>query len=109
MRTNFITNVYDLLAPGGSFIQSNWQFLNSSRLRARIQPWERIGLSKDDVDENDYLLDWRRGGEGLRYVHYYTSKELHTLAEDNGFKVMGMFTSDGETGDLGLYQIWTKG
>ncbi|HKJ26526.1 MAG TPA: class I SAM-dependent methyltransferase, partial [Anaerolineales bacterium] len=75
LRIDFFKKVYELLAPDGCFIQSNWQFLNSERLRERIQPWSRIGLRDQDVDENDYLLDWRRGGEGLRYVHYYTSKE----------------------------------
>ena len=92
----------------GRLIQSNWQFLNSERLMQRIQPWKRIGLKETDVDENDYLMDWRRGGEGLRYVHHYSSKELHSLAAAAGFTVCGMFSSDGETGNLVLYQIWEK-
>lgn len=108
LRLNFFRKVRSLLAPEGSFIQSNWQFLNSEKLRERIQPWELLNLSASDVDENDYLLDWRRGGNGLRYVHYYTNQELYALAAQVGFKVLGMFTSDGETGDLGLYQIWAK-
>ena len=108
LRVEFFRKVHALLAPGGSFIQSNWQFLNSEKLRERIQPWDLVGLGEADVDEHDYLLDWRRGGTGLRYVHYYTSQELYALAAQTGFKVVGMFTSDGETGDLGLYQIWEK-
>ena len=89
------------------FIHSNWQFLNSPRWRARIQPWERVGLSADDVDPDDYLLDWRRGGEGLRYVHHFTQAELARLAEEAGFEVVETFESDGAEGNLGLYQIWT--
>jgi 2-polyprenyl-3-methyl-5-hydroxy-6-metoxy-1,4-benzoquinol methylase len=108
LRLKFFKKVHNLLAPDGCFVQSNWQFLNSEKLRERIQPWNLVGLDEKDVDENDYLLDWRLGGEGLRYVHFYTSKELHSLATDSGFKVCGMFTSDGETGNLGLYQIWEK-
>jgi hypothetical protein len=65
-------------------------------------------LTKEKVDENDYLLDWRRGGEGQRYVHYFSNQELHNLAETTGFQVCGLFTSDGETGKLGLYHIWQK-
>jgi len=33
----------------GRFIHSEWQFLNSERLRTRIQPWETIGLKAEDV------------------------------------------------------------
>lgn len=90
----------------GRFIHSEWQFLNSPRLRARIQAWEKAGLSEVDVDPGDYLLDWRRGGYGLRYVHHFTEKELESLAEVTGFKIVETFYSDGETGNLGLYQVW---
>jgi len=98
--------VRDLLSPGGQFVHSNWQFLNSERLRKRIHPWEEIGLRESDVDPHDYLLDWRRGGFGLRYVHYFNEGTLHLLAAETGFQVVETFYSDGETGDLGLYQVW---
>ena len=98
--------VRDLLSPGGQFVHSNWQFLNSERLRKRIHPWEEIGLCETDVDPDDYLLDWRRGGFGLRYVHHFNEESLHLLAAETGFQVVETFYSDGETGDLGLYQVW---
>jgi SAM-dependent methyltransferase len=98
--------VRGLLSPGGQFIHSNWQFLNSERLRKRIHPWEEIGLHETDIDPNDYLLDWRRGGFGLRYVHHFDEQTLHLLAVETGFQVVETFYSDGETGDLGLYQVW---
>ncbi|HNB51067.1 MAG TPA: hypothetical protein PK530_03960, partial [Anaerolineales bacterium] len=88
------------------FILSNWQFLNSPRWVARIQLWERVGLTTEDVAPNDYLLDWRRGGEGLRYVHHFSEDELAKLAQDTGFEVTETFHSDGAEGNLGLYQIW---
>lgn len=109
LRIDFLKKVKRLLAPGGSFIHSNWQFLESPKLRERVLPWVTVGLSDQDVDEHDYLLDWRRGGTGYRYVHYYTSAELHALAEATGFKIIGLFTSDGEGNNLGLYQIWELG
>jgi SAM-dependent methyltransferase len=109
LRIHFLEKVRSLLVPSGRFIHSNWQFLESPKLRARIQPWDRVDLAPQDVDDDDYLMDWRRGGEGLRYVHYYTSAELHALAGKTGFKVSGLFTSDGDEGRLGLYQIWEAG
>lgn len=85
---------------------SNWDFLASDRLRRRIIPWQMIGLADDDVEPGDYLLDWRRGGHGLRYVHHFTPPALESLARDAGFEVDETFRADGEGGRLGLYQSW---
>lgn len=108
MRLNLLRTVQNLLTDHGRFILSNWQFLNSERLKARIQPWETVGLSSSDVDEGDYLLDWKRGGTGLRYAHHFSTEELSALAERVGMRVSESFLSDGEGGKLGLYQVWVK-
>jgi tRNA (uracil-5-)-methyltransferase TRM9 len=96
------------LAPAGQFIHSEWQFLNSEKLRARIQPWREAGLTENDVDPSDTLLDWRSGGRGLRYVHHFSESELESLAAASGFKVCKTFFSDGANSRLGLYQTWEK-
>jgi len=80
--------------------------LNSPRLRERIQSWEMIGLNTSQIDPHDYLLDWRHGGFGLRYVHHFSPSELENLASDTGFEIVDAFVSDGEGGNLGLYQVW---
>ena len=108
LRLRLLRQLHGLLRPEGRFIHSNWQFLNSERLRGRIQAWESVGILDDEVDEWDYLLDWRRDGEGLRYVHYFTEEQLAELAAETGFAVAESFYSDGESGDLGLYQVWEK-
>jgi len=95
-----------LIKEDGRVILSNWQFLHSARLLSRIQPWERAGLSDSEVDEGDYLLDWRSGGKGLRYVHHFSAEELSGLAAGAGMRVSESFLSDGENGRLGLYQVW---
>jgi tRNA (uracil-5-)-methyltransferase TRM9 len=106
LQLSVLKQARSLLAAGGRFIHSEWQFLNSERLRQRIQPWERVGLHPDQVDPGDYLLDWRHGGTGLRYVHFFTPEELTSLADEAGFRPLETFSSDGEGGNLGLYQIW---
>ena len=105
-RLQIIKKIHRLLRPDGMFIHSNWQFLNSPRLKARIQPWESIGLQETDADANDYLLDWRRGGKGLRYVHHFDESELNELAKASGFEIVETFYSDGENKRLSVYQIW---
>jgi 2-polyprenyl-3-methyl-5-hydroxy-6-metoxy-1,4-benzoquinol methylase len=106
LRLNILRTVRHLLKPNGLFIHSNWQFLNSEKLKARIQPWEAAAISGSEVDTGDYLFDWRSGGAGLRYVHHFNEDELQELAEASGFRVEETFYSDGESGDLGLYQVW---
>ena len=106
LRLEILQTIRQLLKPDGFFIHSNWQFLNSERLKARIQPWEAASLSPSVVDAGDYLLDWRDGGSGLRYVHHFNEDELAKLAPAAGFEVIDTYYSDGETGDLGLYQVW---
>lgn len=91
LRLNFLRRVRELLRENGSLILSNWQFLNSEKWKARIQPWSSIGLDESDVDAGDYLLDWRRGGTGLRYVHHFSADELNTLIEKNGMHVRESF------------------
>lgn len=106
LRLNILRVVKQLLAGDGMFIHSNWQFLNSEKLKSRIQPWSRVDLAQESLDSGDYLLDWRSGGHGLRYVHHFDEQELDELARDSGFGVVDTFYSDGETGNLGLYHIW---
>jgi len=108
MRLNMMRVIRELLSDHGQFIHSNWQFLNSEKLRARIQSWDAAAVTATDVDAGDYLLDWRSGGEGLRYIHQYGESELSALAGEAGFSIQDSFYSDGEGGNLGLYQIWEK-
>jgi SAM-dependent methyltransferase len=108
LRLNIVKKVHKLLKKDGLFVLSNWQFLNSPRLKARIQPWKLIGLTPQNVDSNDFLLDWKRGSNGLRYVHHFDEYELAELAKASIFEIVETFYSDGENRKLGLYQIWKK-
>jgi 2-polyprenyl-3-methyl-5-hydroxy-6-metoxy-1,4-benzoquinol methylase len=106
IRLNILRAVRKLLKDDGKFILSNWQFLNSEKLKARIQQWSRVGINEADLDDGDYLLDWRSGGEGLRYAHQFSAEELLHLAERVQMRVTDSFLSDGDGGNLGLYQVW---
>jgi SAM-dependent methyltransferase len=107
IRLDILQTVRKLLKEDGKFILSNWQFLNSAKLRSRIQPWDKVGINESDLDEGDYLLDWRSGGEGLRYAHQFSAEELLGLAVQVRMRVTDSFMSDGDGGNLGLYQVWS--
>ncbi len=106
LRLSVCKNIHHYLHDSGKVTLSNWQFLKSERLKKRILPWDSAGLTPDDVDDGDYLLDWRRGGLGTRYVHHFTPAELDQLAEESGFRIINSFDSDGKEGNLSLYQVW---
>jgi 2-polyprenyl-3-methyl-5-hydroxy-6-metoxy-1,4-benzoquinol methylase len=106
MRGDVLKQVRSLIAPEGRLAISAWQFLSSKRLLSRIQDWSTIGLDAAQVDQGDFLLDWRSGGQGLRYVHHITEQEFAELAAQSGFSVLESFYMDGEGARLGLYQIW---
>jgi tRNA (uracil-5-)-methyltransferase TRM9 len=106
LRLKILTKIRGLLKPGGLFVHSEWQFLESQKLKERIQPWSEVGLSAADMDPGDALLDWRAGGRGLRYVHAFDEAELEALATAARFRVRQTFRSDGTNKRLGLYQVW---
>ncbi len=106
-RVAFLAACRRLLRPQGTLFLSFWQFLRSEKLRARIVPWSEIGLRDSDVDEGDFLLDWRQGGRGLRYVHVVGREERLRLALLAGFAETECFESDGQGGNLADYAVWT--
>jgi len=106
-RLAFLAACRRLLAPGGNLFLSNWQFLRSEKLRERTMPWSEIGLSKSDIDDGDYLLDWRHEARGLRYVHVIDAQERSALAGQTDFLEIEAFESDGKEGNLADYAVWT--
>ena len=114
LRVKVLKQVHHLLPQEGRFIFSVWQFQHSPRLMARCLPWESIGISVDEVDEGDTLIDWRadarqeEGAMGVRYVHLYSRQELAQLAHLADFSIVDEYESDGRSGNLALYQIWHK-
>ncbi len=108
LRLALLRNVHNLLGDDGIFVHSCWQFLSSPRLKARIQPWESASLAPEELDADDYLLDWKVGRRGLRYVHHFSEGELTELARLTGFEILETFYSDGENKRLSVYQVWKK-
>ncbi len=96
------------LAPNGRLLLSTWQFMNSPRQRRKIQPWNVINVEADAVEENDYLLSWKRDGLGYRYVCFIDEGETAVLARAANLKIETLFYSDGKEGNLSLYTTLEK-
>lgn len=101
-RVQVLKEIRTLLKPQGIFVLSNWQFTHSERLRKKIVGWDKIGLNATQVEQGDYLLDWKRGGVGYRYVHLIDESEMERLADAAGFQIIKQFSADS---DLNLFSI----
>jgi SAM-dependent methyltransferase len=106
-RLAFLRDVHHLLHPAGRFLWSSWRFTRSPRLRSRILPWAVAGIPESEVEPGDYLLDWRQGGRGIRYVHEIDEAERLRLAQESGFEECETFASDGEQDNLSDYSVWS--
>jgi SAM-dependent methyltransferase len=93
-RQRLVQQMAACLGDRGSFIASTWQFMSSERLRKKVTPWATAGLDDSQLDAGDYLLDWERGGHGLRYCHLIGEEELRTLCTGAGLTVAEMFVAD---------------
>jgi len=104
-RARLLREMGEHLQPEGRLFLSTWQFLDSPRQREKIVPWEEAGLDPAVLEPDDYLLTWRSGGFGLRYVVYINAAETERLATEAGLRIVDSFRADGREGDLNLYTV----
>lgn len=105
LRARVLRGAAAVLNPGGSAILSTWRFLAHRRMRRKIVAWEEVGIDEGDLESGDYLLDWQRGGRGLRYCHLVDEAEVERLAAASGLLVRETFRAGGREGDLSLFAI----
>jgi 2-polyprenyl-3-methyl-5-hydroxy-6-metoxy-1,4-benzoquinol methylase len=108
-RRNLLAQLAGLLTAEGVLALSTWQFMNEARLRRKIVPWSAAGLTPEQVEAGDTLLDWQRGGAGLRYCHLVDEMELAALASQSGLDVQAMFYDDGREKNLNLFAVLRRG
>lgn len=107
VRERIMRQARELLAPHGCAIVSTWQFMDNERMRKKIVPWSCVGIDERELEPGDALLDWKRGGAGLRYCHWIGEQEMRALAGQAGLNVVEMFRAGGREGNLNLYAVIT--
>ena len=104
-RCDVLQEVRGLLDSGGILIVSAWQFTGEARLKRKVVPWSAIGLRDEQIEAGDALLDWQRGGSGLRYCHLIDKAELGSLAQAAGFVLGDVYYADGRSQRLNLFAV----
>jgi SAM-dependent methyltransferase len=105
LRVRVLGELCTLLRPNSRLAVSVWQLTQHERFVNKLVDPQSIGLKAEQLELGDILVDWRRGGSGVRYIHEFRDDELSEELNEAGFSVREHWRSDGKTGDLGLYMI----
>lgn len=105
LRARVLRAAASVLKPRGYVILSTWRFLAHERMRRKIVDWDEVSVDEGQLEPGDYLLDWKRGGRGLRYCHVVDEEEVERLAAASGFVVCETFRAGGREGDLSLFAV----
>ncbi|MEL7238358.1 MAG: class I SAM-dependent methyltransferase, partial [Planctomycetota bacterium] len=91
------------VAGGGRLVVCFWQFAPEGEPRVAVAPWAEAGIEPSDVDPGDFLVRWRRGGQGLRYCHHCSPADIDALVAQLDADTVDHFKSDGASADLNMY------
>jgi tRNA (uracil-5-)-methyltransferase TRM9 len=105
LRQRIVSDLAQLLPPGGIIALSTWQFLSSERLANKQVEWMEAGVDPDELEPGDALLPWNQGARALRFVHQLDLAEVEALAHGAGLRLVDTFRADGKEGNLNLYAL----
>lgn len=100
-RVNLLRTLAERVAPGGLLAYTCWRFYEIKNLRERIIDWP------DDLEREsgDYLLDWQRGVQAIRYCHFVDDAEVETLSAAVALPRAATYRADGPNNSANLYLI----
>lgn len=108
LRRQLFLELEKHLVNGGLLVFTAWRFLNEKRFdKKQIHP-EIIGINPDDLEENDYILDWQRGITANRYCHFTSDEEMKKLVSGTKLNIIDEYIADGKSGNLNAYTILEK-
>ncbi len=102
-RRRWLQTLASRVAPGGLLAFAAWRFYEYERFQRRVVPWPPE--LAEQVERHDYLLDWRRGVQALRYCHYVDDAEHADLVRACDLPERESYRADGFTGAVNRYSI----
>lgn len=107
-RQAFVQHMTERVKPGGFLTFAAWRFYDFERFQQRVLPWPDDLV--DQVEQHDYLLDWRRGESdsgqfAQRYCHYVDDAEHTALITASGMREIHTFRADGFTNTVNKYTL----
>lgn len=103
LRVTFLKTLSKTLQPGGTAIITAWQFINNETLMNRSIDSETIGIDADQLEPNDYLLNWQRGNQAIRYCHYDDLNSFQAQLNETNLELQDYWYADGKGDHQNLY------
>jgi tRNA (uracil-5-)-methyltransferase TRM9 len=110
LRRVLIHKLIKQLTPDGLLIITFWDFKNFERFSKKIIDPKTVDIDPKELESNDYILDWKKGGTAYRYCHYATPHEVEELLQTPPTNmpyiktnVVSSFSADGREGSINRY------
>ncbi len=108
-RNKLMGSLKKIMTQHGILVFTAWQFADKDRFADRIVDPNKAKLQPQQLEKNDYILDWRKGQNAYRYCHFMDEKEAADLADkQSSLKLIKQFYADGKSQDLNLYTLLQK-
>ncbi len=116
-RQNLLNQAVQMLNHNGQIIFTGWRFLDKSRLKKRVISPKHLfyhhalnffDLNSDELEDNDYLLDWVKYEYSIRYAHYISIEEAENMAEFVHLQIIKHFMDDSPQRDQNNYWVCQK-
>jgi tRNA (uracil-5-)-methyltransferase TRM9 len=104
-RVKLLKRLKSFASKNSRIIFSVWKFLDNDKQKGKIVDWSKVYIANSDIEENDYLLSWKRGEIAYRYCHYYSDHEVERILSAAGLKIEDSYFADGKDGKLNKYFI----
>lgn len=107
LKQQLLTKLAGFLKPNGIMILTFWQFMNDPKLAERAQTAHQFlkDIPAGELDENDYILDWKRGDTAYRYCHLIDQVEQKKLLSMIPISLTHSFRNDGYQSDMNQYWL----
>lgn len=101
-----------LLSVSGQIWISFWQFNHNKSLIQRAinsenQIQQKLHSTKVKIFKYDYLLDWQRSPDSLRFAHLYKNEEISKVLDKSGLNARYTLYADGKSHEENLYIVCT--
>ncbi len=108
LRRELVVSLGNSLTSGGFLVFTAWKFLNEARLeKKQIHP-SVVEIDPEDLEVNDYILDWQKQVTAYRYCHFTDDQEMEELIADSGLELVEQYNADGKSGNLNHYVVLKK-
>jgi len=100
-RIRILKQAKERLNKNGILIFTTWRFKDLERMAKKIVKKHKF----KNLEENDYILDWKKGVRAYRYCHFIDGDELRKIIGKLRMKTLDIFEADAKEGKGNKYIV----